>query len=628
LSKALEGFGTSIYSYDQVATAKTKVANQETLALDEAKIGNMTKDQIFAARKDGTLPAYADHLRQAGIDGIVGGRRGQQEQDLMQDYVKTQYDPAKDGDLDGFISKWQQKTIADEGMNTVMATQFLRQTAPVKDWAVGALNDQKNQQITDDSHTSAYTLIQQTVDAGVKAGDSPEKVQQSVRAQYANLGQKGILGLRNKDIDATVLAVARDNAVTNPEHAIALMQTESTAPDGTKVGFLTNPNTADQAQAIIAGADKAISARAERKWNDDQGKNGAAAILAKNYANVDRTPFMKPDGSMLDPSDADFNKRAVKGYLDVSPQVAKERHESPAQTTAREFNDLRSAGLNHPKLEAQVNGIAKQLSPSVFNDPDRKAQLLGKLKTGQWMLNESQASLHAYTKDQNDVDAVSIFNEIKNDAQNDDGSGYSDEQALKLTMEAVNPVIKPDTNFTQADHDAVDSQLGSIAAGEGLFGWGGGSPANYNAVKTKVEYLARAFIASGLSSDQAITRAAKSVQKSSLIYNGVMLPKINGFDAGDDFVPTVRSYVNDFASKNPKTLKDLDIGADDIAILPMGNVNGDSGGHFSLVTKHDLTPILDENHNQVIFNANDLRNKRATETDIRRRKAISDAAKR
>ncbi|MGV1762794.1 hypothetical protein [Rhizobium rhizogenes] len=623
LSKALEGFSSSVDTYGQVAAIKANAADKQTLQLQEAKIGGMSKDEIAQARKDGTLPAYADPLKQAGIDAAVGAREGSQDSDALQNFFKTEYDPSVHGEPRQYIEKFQKEAIA--GMNPVRATQYIRQTNPLFDWVDGHMKDVANQKVVEDAHTSAYTLIGQTVDSGIKAGDDPGKVQAAVRAQYANIGQKGILGLTNKDIDNTVLAVARDNALTNPSYAIALASAQTVAPDGTKVGFLINPRTADQAQAIIASASSALQKKAKVAWENSQAQIGGNAILNKTFPQTKAPSFTNADGSVSEVSDDEFKKKAVQGYLTGSPDVAKQRHENPTQQLSREFNDLRAAGLQHPQLKTQVNGIAARLSPSSLSDPDQKQQVLTMLKTGQWMLNESQNSLHDYVQKQEDRDAISVFNAFKT-VPNADGTTYSDEEALAKAIEITNPQIRPSTNFSQDDQAQIDGLMGGIVKGQGWFGFGSTRPGNYSAIENKVQYLARGFIAAGLGHEDAIAKAADAVQKSSLIYNGVMLPKVNGFVVDDDFQPTVKSFIDDWAAKNPKTLKDYGIDASDIAILPSGNVNGDSGGHFRLVSKDGLDDILDDNHDQVIFDANDLRNKRAADKKARDAAAIKAAA--
>ncbi len=624
LSKALEGFSTSIYTYGQVAAAKQHAADKDTLAFQEAQIGGMSREQLAAARKDGTLPAYADKAKQAGIDGAMGLRQGALDSEDLQNFFKTQYDPAQHGTPQEYIQKKQREAIA--GMPVVAATQYIRQTNPVFDWVVGYQNDQKNKQVVEDAHTATYTLLGQTVTDGIKAGQSPEDIQKSVRSQYPKIGQKGLLGVDNRAIDESVLAVARDNAQAHPEVAMALVATPSVAPDGTKLGFLSNPRTAERAQAIISEAAGSLQKKAKVTWENAQGSIGASAILSGNYAAVDRHDYKNPDGSITTMSQDDFNKKSVQAYLDASPKIAKERHEDQGLQLSREIHDLRSAGLVHPKVQAQVNGIASRLVPSILNDPEEKEKVLDKLKTGQFLLNQGQNSLHGYTEKAEDRDAISVYNAFKTMGQNPDGTTYSDEQALTVAMEIVNPAIRPQTNFTKEDQEAIDSNMDSIAKGQGWFGWGSSKPANSSAIENKLEYMAKGFIASGLSHEDAIAKATKAVQDSSLIYNGVMLPSVNGFVADSDFQPTVKSYIDDWAKQNPKTLKALGIDADDIAILPMGNVNGDSGGHFRLVTKSGLSDILDDSHNQVIFNANDLRNKRAADKRARNDAAIRKAA--
>ncbi|TCR92575.1 hypothetical protein [Rhizobium sp. BK376] len=625
LAKSLAGFSTSIDTYGQVAAVKQSAADKQTLALEEAKIGGMTKEQIAKARADGSLPAYADPLKQAGIDAAVGSQLGSQYSEDTQNYVKTQYDPAKDGPIRDFLEKRQRDATA--GMNPVQATQFIRQTNPLFDWAVGHQNDVANQQTVEKAHTAAYTLIGNTVTNSIKAGDSPEATVAAVRAQYGNIGQQGILGITEKDIDNTVLAVARDNAQTNPNFALALANSQSTDKDGNKTGFLINPTTADRAQEIITTANAAIQKKAKVDFGNSLGNLGAGAILNHTFTGLKPPSFTNADGSVTEVSPEDFSKKATASYLANSALVAKQRHEDPSQQMAREFSDLRRAGLQHPELKSQVNGIAAMLSSANVRDPEARAQLLTKFKTGQWMLNESQNSLQDYVQKQEDKDALATFNAFKT-VPNADGTTYSDEEAMDFASEVSNPVYRANTHFTNDDQSRIDSLMGGIVKGTGWFGWGSSKPGNYSAIENKVEYLARGFIARGMDHEDALNKAADAVQKSSLIYNGVMLPSINGFTADDDFQPTVKSFVDDWAAKNPKALKANGIDASDIAILPLGSVNGDSGGHFRLVSKSGLDDILDDNHNQVIFNANDLRNKRAADTQARRDAAIKAAAKR
>jgi hypothetical protein len=75
-------------------------------------------------------------------------------------------------------------------------------------------------------------------------------------------------------------------------------------------------------------------------------------------------------------------------------------------------------------------------------------------------------------------------------------------------------------------------------------------------------------------------------------------------------------------------LRDHGITADDIAIFPMGNVNGNSGGHFRLIDKTNMTDLLDDNRNQIIFHVDDLRKGAAADREKRVRAAEEKAVAR
>jgi hypothetical protein len=613
LSQALSGFSTTLGNYEQVAAYKEKVAAKDDLELQQAKIGGMSHQQIVEARTNGTLYPHQDPLTVHGIDAITGQREGVLDNEDLRQRFKTEYDPAKDGPPENWVDNQVRDKV--NGMGKVTAASYYRQIGDLKDWTRQYLVEDANKKTVVAQHNAGFNLVSDVITKGVQANTSAEDIVKDVEATRHQMGTNGVLGQQEDDINENVMAAATNAIKSRPEVAIQLLSNDR---------YMKDTRYAARAEEGIVAAKKQIEFAKELNWTNSLGPLGAQSIVDRKPLPVADLEYTKPDGTKKTVSVEEFKKQAVKSYMDGSPDIATKRNEDPSQKVWREYADLNRQGLKHPQMTADVNGLAPMLSPSTLKDPETKAEVLRRMNTGIAILNDSQGQLSNYVQKQEDLDAISVYDAWKTLASHKDGSGYTDEEALTAASEVNHPVQGANTNLTPDDKQAVDDAMGSIMQGKHWYSWGD-TPANSSAIQNKVEYLMRSFIAHGSPHDQAAEMAVHAVQRSSLIYNGVMLPKVNGFATDDDFQPAVKSYIDGVVKANPKMVRD-GIDPADIAIFPMGNVNGNSGGHFRLIDKSTLEDVLDDNHNQVIFHVNDLRKKSAADRQDRNRAAEEKAA--
>lgn len=626
LSQALAGFSTSIDSYGQVAAIKDKAATDEAFKLEKARQSGLSWEQLQEERKAGTLPAYKDPIRQAGIEAIQGMVRGRSLSDAMQNHLKTEYDPEKDGSVRDYVQRMQKEAIT--GMTDAQATQVLAQSNSVSEWGEGFLNDKKNTQIIDDAKASAYQYMDTQVVDGIKNNTAPEDIAKRIWDNYAAKSTKGFLGVDYKDLDNSTLAIARNYADKSPSVAIALLTTPKKGTDGITGSLLDNPRLREQADNIIATANRTLDLQEKKTLEDGVAQAALEALNNKSLNSVRDVALKTTRGTEVNVSAEQVKKQGVQLYLDkVSPQLQKDFHEGDEERLQREFVTLNNAGQDHPYIKGEVNGINALATPATMADPEARDRLLQRTNRAVWLMNVGKNSGIQYMDDEKDRKFAMAYSTFKRVTQRD-GSTMSDDEALTAAMETTNPSVGGVGELSRDARDRIDQKVrDDIATKPGwLWGRNGASPTNFSVPRQMVTDLATKYVIGGLGEDAAIEAATEAVSKSVLTYNGVVLTKPKGFQLNDDFEEVVGSHITDWVKANPKTMRDNGLSsADDLSIKEVNDPYGNnSGGRFRLVHADDLSPVMDDEGHMVVLSVQQLREEKAAITDKKRRKAIKD----
>jgi hypothetical protein len=626
LSQALAGFGTSIDSYGQVAAIKDKAATDEAFKLEKTRQSGLSWEQIQAERKAGTLKAYQDPIRQSGIEAIQGMVRGRDLSTAMQDHLKTEYDPEKDGPVRDYVQRMQKEAIV--GMTDSQATQVLAQSNSVADWGEGFLNDKKNTETIEASKSSAYQYMDTQVVDGIKNNTAPADIATKIWSNYAAKSTKGFLGVDFKDLDNSTVAIARNYADKSPEVAIALLTTPKKGTDGINGSLLDNPRLREQADNIIATANRTLDLQEKKALEDGVGKAALDALTNRSLNSVRDVALTTTRGTEVNVSAEQVKKQGVQRYLDtVSPQLQKDFHESDEDRLQREFVTLNNAGQQHPFIKGEVNGINALATPATLADPDAREKLLSRTNRAVWLMNVGKNSGIDYMEDEKDRKFAMAYSTFKRVTQRD-GTTLSDDEALTAAMETTNPSVGGVGNLSRDAQDSIDQKVrDDIATKPGwLWGRNGTTPTNFSVPRQMVTDLATKYVVGGLDEDTAIEAATEAVSKSVLTYNGVVLVKPKGFQVNEDFEEVVGSHIDDWVKANPKTMAANGLGGgDDISIKEVNDPYGNnSGGRFRLVHADDLTPVMDDNGHMVVISVQQLRDERAATKDKKDRKAVKD----
>jgi hypothetical protein len=627
LSQALAGFSTSIDSYGQVAAIKDKAASDEAFKLEKARRSGLSWEQLQAERAAGTLKAYQDPIKQSGIESIDGLVRGRALTEQMTNHLKTEYDPAKDGSVRDYVQKMQREAIV--GMTDAQATQVLTQSNSVSEWGEGYLNDKANTKIVDDAKTSAYQYMDTQVADGVKTNMAPADIAKQIWSNYNNKSTKGFLGVDQKDLDNSTIAIARNYADKHPEVAIALLTTPKTGDDGKVLSLLDDPNRRELADNIIATANRTLDLHEKAQIETDLGTAALAALEGKSLNGVRDEVKHTTRGTEVKMSAEELKKKGVQLYLDnVSPQLQKDLHESDEQRIQREFLTLNSAGQQHPFIKGEVNGINALATPVTMSDPEARDKLLSRTHRAVWLMNVGKNSGIDYMSDEKDRKFAQAFSTFKR-VPNREGKTMTDDEALTAAMETTNPSVGGVGGLSRDAQDRINEKVrDDIATRPGLL-WGrrGATPKNFSVPQQMVTDLATKYIVGGnMGEDEAIEAAVDSVSKSVFTYNGVVLTKPQGFMVNEDFEEVVDANIDKWSAENPKTLRDNHISSSaDLAIKEINDPYGNnSGGRFRLVHADDLMPVRDDDGNPVIISVQQLREEKAAAKDKKNRQAIHD----
>ncbi|MBY5581860.1 hypothetical protein [Rhizobium leguminosarum] len=627
LSQALAGFSTSIDSYGQVAAIKDKAATDEAFKLEKARQSGLSWEQLQEERKAGTLPAYKDPIRQAGIEAIQGMVRGRSLSDAMQNHLKTDYDPEKDGSVRDYVQRMQKEAIV--GMTDAQATQVLAQSNSVSEWGEGFLNDKKNTETIDAAKASAYQYMDTQVVDGIKNSISPEDIAKRIWDNYAAKSTKGFLGVDYKDLDNSTLAIARNYADKSPSVAIALLTTPKKGTDGITGSLLDNPRLREQADNIIATANRTLDLQEKKTLEDGVAQAALEALTNKSLNSVRDVALKTTRGTEVNVSADQVKKQGVQLYLDkVSPQLQKDFHEGDEDRLQREFVTLNNAGQQHPFIKGEVNGINALATPATMSDPEARDKLLQRTNRAVWLMNVGKNSGIDYMDDEKDRKFAMAYSTFKRVTQKD-GSTMSDDEALTAAMETTNPSVGGVGGLSRDAQDRIDQKVRDDIATKPGWLWGrrGAAPKNFSVPQQMVTDLATKYIVGGnMDEDAAIDAAVESVAKSVFTYNGVVLTKPKGFQLNEDFEEVVGSHITDWVKANPKTMRDNGLsGEDDLAIKEVNDPYGNnSGGRFRLVHADDLTPVMDDSGHMVVLTVQQLREEKAAIKDKKNRKAIKD----
>ncbi|WP_273794516.1 hypothetical protein [Brucella intermedia] len=598
LMNALSAFSTSLGGLaPQMAAADAEKAQQEQWAF-EKKIEGRTQAEWVADTKAGVIMPHENELQKKALLAASGMNYGAYRANELRNKLVTEFD-WDNQDPDKFITDAINSDLEQHGKERNWGAPYLREMAKLKGWAVDYKAKRTAEQFNTAKSEQAFGLIDTKTDEMIAQGMTPEATARAVRSMYSDLGAEGTLGVNYKDLDQEVVNKARRLASTQPEYALALMETQHVSKEGMKLRLADKPALRDIYLNIKTEAVKALDARAEASAREGFASGDLGLMLSGGLDRVEDEDVKLPSGKAITVTRKQRLEAAEKAYKAQSDIAASQGRETPVLRLSRELNDYRKNNLEHPQLKRQVTGIADMATPAALQDTEQRKALLDKVNTAKWLAHESKNTYIAYSE-QKDREFVETFLLAKGSMVHKDGRAYSDDEALTFAMETTNPVSAEGQLRIDRAKPKLEARMMDLAATPGRFyGEWKAAPENYSTAYQRVYTLAQRYVAGGMEPEKAVEQAATNVKNTSTVFRGNILMDLAGMNVPEDFEESMGAIVDDFAQRNPLTMEKNGIEASDISIEPVNNPDQKSGGYFKLIDRNDRTPIVDDKGNMV-----------------------------
>jgi hypothetical protein len=594
LADALSSFSGSVGNLVGVVGQKSKEERQREEAAFQMHVAGQTLGDTRKEIQAGRMMVSADKIQNASNQSYYGTKWAQALAADTDTELETTFDWDK-GNPEEFLAKKFQESIQAEGNltdpNAVAAAG--RAWDSYKNSVLTKQQDYRNKRQVQSTVDTAFGVISDKSNEWIKAGMEPAKFAANLNQMRKELGIKGSLGANEETLDQEYLNAAARVAQTNPEYAVAMLDAEYDGRSG-KTSLSAQRAYRDRVLQIKAEAAKAIGLRSDAEQKASMAASADDLIAAGKGDQITDTPWFDHKGEQHNESGETIKKEAYQRFLIKSRDTAAKDKETGEQTLARELRVANSSGVEHPGLKAEVGGIFQAASVDMTQDPQGMDRVMQKIKTAQWLYNNSKNTYMAYTKEE-DRDFMESFIQAKNDMPGKDGRQMSDQAALEFAIRTSQPVQVDGLNFTKAQNDAIDAATKTLGRSPGwLWGENDAEPVNSAAAQQRVASMAKRFVRGGWNADKAIEAAKDYVKRTSTTYNGVLL-ETGSMVLPDNFKPAMDTIISDFVKENPRVLPTHDISAGDISIIPIGDINR-SNGRFMLVSKEDgkIIPIMDD----------------------------------
>ncbi|PLP55549.1 hypothetical protein CYK37_30120 [Mesorhizobium loti] len=626
MADALSSFSGVFGGLVGIAGKTSKEERERQEAIFQKRIAGQTLEETRADIKAGRMDVTDDKIANAARQSVYGNKWAQAEAAKTDELLNTEFDWA-DGDPEKFLAGRFQQAIGDSGLSDPNAIASASRTWDQYKMSVLGRQqryrvDRTNQSTTD----TAFTVINDKANEWAGQQMEPAEFASKLNQMRGELGSKGSLGTNDEALDREYLNAAARMAQTHPEYALAMVDAEYAGRAG-KTSLSAQREYRDRVLQIKTEAAKAIGIRND-KATLSQVDTDADALLDQD--NLDRvTDFTYTDRNKEQKTvQADTIKQeAFNRYMQRSGTIAKANREEPQETVARELRKAQLAGLEHPQIKALVSGIAGAASVDLAQNPEALSKVMEKVNTARWLYNTSKNTYMSYLKEA-DRDFMESFIIAKDGMTGEDGRQMSDAGALEFAVRTSQPVQVDGLNFTREQNDRIDQRVKTLATDDGwLWGLFGTStnPWNSAAGQQRVASVAKRLVRGGMDPDKAIEAAYGSVKRNSLTYNGSLL-EVGKSSLPDNYRDTLDGIVSDFTSANPGVLKDLQIGNEDITILPMNDINR-SGGRFVLIDKNTGSTVKDDKTGEPFFvTLKTIRERSRAVAEEAQRKAINETS--
>jgi hypothetical protein len=460
------------------------------------------------------------------------------------------------------------------------------------------LVEQRFKQVTQDDiglrQDATYQALAVSHRQAMVDGRSPEDAADAVfSALNATSGPNGSLKVDFTTANKYALDLARNLAQDRPDHAMAIIERERKATDGTALPPLRD--TAQNRGEIDGIMSTALAAR--RKQADQAALKAIVSHDTNTLASEDGKlatlsdiTIRKADGTTHTITADSRKQEAVREYIqNVSPRLSRERHETPQQTFNRELSNVAFAGVDHPQWKAALDAAPQAASLNELTNPAKRDSFLQAANLYDQLREKNPLYLQgiADTKTRNFFEVYRVAKQLP---------GKTMEEAADLARRSSIDLSGEQENVLKGHFLTIAQKVSSATPSSGgWFSWlpysGDTTPTNAGYVQQQVIEFAKLFARLGLGPDKAIAQAQQAMKETSVNVNGWVIPKMGTLPK--DFPEAAASYIKTFIGQygplnEGVTVNDVGIAHNGAGVYTLVRSNGmallkDGGiAHFTL----------------------------------------------
>lgn len=604
LSDALGSFSTSLGNLAPVLSKKNEGTEDDAYQA-QRKYAGWTPEQWNTAVTGGSVPQGGLRTEQMAISAMAGdGMAAHQVETLRNEFMTaTDWDAT---DVEARVRETMAGTLETHGADKNFGKPYARRMEAFIG-TIGSMQQNRNiEQYEQTKKDSAFGHLSR-IATDTKGKLDPKVRADRILAESKHLGKDGVLIMNNGDVDQEILNLAARSAEDDPEFALHLIDSVRVGSKGEQLPSIASKRaTLDRTEAIRGVATKAIDNNAFLVGSTEQVNAGLTALEDGDYDTFDGDKFITlPSGETRKLEGSKLKESVLRQYGVKSEAISKQGRETGMERIAREERAFTMSGLKNPSVEVALTNLSGSLDQSILQDDEARAKVLGKLEVYQTIRKNSTNRLISYTTDA-DREAAEAFFIARNDL------GHDDKEALEYAISVTSVLNKGALPSVVYHQDEISTAVNEVL--NTTYGFDSDA-ANYSSIHQRVTILAQHNVARGMKPTDAVTLAGKTIQRSSMMYNGVVLGNVNGA-VPEDFAGVADTAIDTFLSGPAK--KQFDDGQIDKGNLALRPISGSDGTRFIIVDKETFDPISDDDGE---FKVISLDTMRRYETGVRKKAA-------
>lgn len=630
LAQSLVSLAPTLQGYVQEFQKDYQEA-EENRAYDE--IQGMTYDEAQELVKSGSIRETESPWYQAAFEkqfGTVYAKRRRQE---LVDRYNTEFDK-HNGNIDEFAAEFAGEDLDKFGGSKFVMSGYRNAMAGVLDELKSNHGEWKSNwtrdRVTENFGTLAYDAIAETVAAGGDLNDTLK----NLKGEHA-----GALGMTFPEMDAQLFGVAERLAAEGDVEALeALLYTDFTGPDGTKVGSFANRSKyAKESDALLEQA-RAVAGKADREQNTatitglkmsaDNGKlDLALATELRDSEQISQAEYESliirndgaKDAAIVSAGNKRFEEAVFSGAMDaiqsgrgyaIRDETYVNAQGKTVTITANEQVERTVIAVmdNMARNDASPQAMAEELSrmgvdqtypawENILSDGHLPLTEIGVMgEDGSTEIPETSLRAYDLYKAMNDTPQIRSRHINNTEAEDVWSTAMLLEQHGYSVEDALIRAAKPASEADQANANRFGREQFETLAERVRPKFFGEEMANGAAAVGRIEKLAKFYISRGVKPKDAVNNAIRDYDNSHTTINGVSVNTRNVY-LPPNFEEASRVALEEFAELHGEDVDELTLipahnGSNNWTIAYKGNVampvqieDADTSIHVSEITR-------------------------------------------